>query len=90
MREVEDIREIEEPYEGDFDSRPHDFMARITETASGDPEEFMWVVAGHLKEFALQHARDPERLWREWVADFPDSGSLSVSGGSTGRLYRFG
>ena len=71
MCEVEDIREIEEPYEGDWNTRLDDLAARITWGASDDPKELVMAAGHHLREFALQHVREPEGLWREWVAPFP-------------------
>ena len=67
MTEIETVREIESQYEGDFESRIHDLLARITESDPSDAENLVMVGSFYLQEFATQHVVDLDRLRQEVI-----------------------
>jgi len=67
MEDIQTVREIESRYEGDFESRIHDFQARITESDPYDAENLVLVGSYKLLEFATQHVVDLDRLRQEVI-----------------------
>jgi len=67
MEECETVREIESQYEGDFQSRIHDFLARITESDPSNAESLVLIGSYQLLEFATQHVVDLDRLRQEVI-----------------------
>jgi len=67
MEDIQTVREIESQYEGDFEARIHDFLARITESDPYDAENLALVGSYKLLEFATQHVVDLDRLRQEVI-----------------------
>ena len=60
--------EFMDPYEGTWEARVEDFLARIRETDFISPTYFAQVVASHLADLAVQHIEDLDGIEAE-VAD---------------------
>jgi len=67
MNETMTVRVIEAPYEGDFEARFHDLLARITESDPCSPEYLALVGSYRLLEFATQHVEDLDSLRQEII-----------------------